>query len=70
MSSSSTTRADGSKPGWPVPEAVITGVHAPDDVSWIHSAFYRMGTGDFLGVERPLYKADHWLLFGAEVKDE
>ena len=27
----STTRADGSRPGWPVPEAVITVVRAPDD---------------------------------------
>ena len=27
----STTRADGSRPGWPVPEAVITAVPAPDD---------------------------------------
>jgi len=27
----STTRPDGSRPGWPVPEAVITVVRAPDD---------------------------------------
>jgi len=27
----STTRADGSRPGWPVPEAVITAVRAPSD---------------------------------------
>jgi len=26
------TRADGSRPGWPAPEAVITVVWAPDDV--------------------------------------
>jgi hypothetical protein len=29
--STSTRRADGSRPGWPVPEAVITVVRAPDD---------------------------------------
>jgi len=29
--SSSTTRGDGSRPGWPVPEAVITVLRAPDD---------------------------------------
>jgi len=28
---SSTTRADGSRPAWQVPEAVITAVPAPDD---------------------------------------
>jgi len=27
----STTGADGSRPGWPVPEALITVVRAPDD---------------------------------------
>jgi len=31
INSNSTTRADGSRPGWPVPEAVITVVRAPDD---------------------------------------
>jgi len=31
LTSNSTTRADGSRPGWPVPEAVITVVRAPDD---------------------------------------
>ena len=31
LSSNSTTRADGSRPSWPVPEAVITVVRAPDD---------------------------------------
>jgi len=30
-SSISATRAYGSRPGWPVPEAVITVVRAPDD---------------------------------------
>jgi len=29
--SDSAARADGSRPGWPVPEAVITAVPAPDD---------------------------------------
>ena len=31
ISSNSTARADGSRPSWPVPEAVITVVRAPDD---------------------------------------
>jgi len=31
LRSNSPTRADGSSPGWPVPEAVITVVRAPDD---------------------------------------
>ena len=31
ISSNSTTREDGSRTGWPLPEAVITAVRAPDD---------------------------------------
>jgi len=31
MSSNSTTRVDGSRPGWPVSEAAITVVRVPDD---------------------------------------
>ena len=31
ISSNSTTRADGSRSGQPIPEAVITAVPAPDD---------------------------------------
>jgi len=31
LSSNSTKTADGSSPGWPVPEAVIKVVRAPDD---------------------------------------
>jgi len=31
LRSNSTTTMDGGRPGWPVPEAVITVVRAPDD---------------------------------------